>query len=124
MSLAALLGATVIFNTLPSSPTSTLVFVESEKQDASHLSILPIKQSNRHEETGHFIQQFGFDPGLVQKQESVIVTKLLQDIDPKIDEINQSLKAMEKIDFPEKGTYITIAKQRIEYLEALKTSIQ
>lgn len=55
---------------------------------------------------------------------AAIIAKFMQDIDPKIDEINQSLQAMNKISFPEKETYIKIATQRIEHLETLKASIQ
>jgi len=54
---------------------------------------------------------------------AAFIEQFMQDVDPKIEEIQQSLQAMEYIDFPEKGKYQQIAKQRIEQLEYLKANI-
>jgi len=54
---------------------------------------------------------------------AAFIEQFMQDVDPKIEEIQQSLQAMEYIDFPEKGKYQQIAKQRIQALEELKASL-
>jgi len=54
---------------------------------------------------------------------AAFIEQFMQDVDPKIEEIRQSLQAMEYIDFPEKEKYQQIAKQRIQALEELKASL-
>jgi hypothetical protein len=54
---------------------------------------------------------------------AAFIEQFMQNVDPKIEEIYQSLQAMEQIDFPEKETYKKVAKERIEQLEYLKANI-
>lgn len=55
---------------------------------------------------------------------AAFIEKFMQDVDPKIEEIYQTLQAMEQIDFPEKGRYQKIAAMRIQALEELKARLQ
>jgi hypothetical protein len=55
---------------------------------------------------------------------AAFIEQFMQDVDPKIEEIYQSLQAMEKIDFPEKEKYKKIAAMRIQDLEELKARLQ
>jgi len=55
---------------------------------------------------------------------AAFIEQFMQDVDPKIEEIYQSLQAMEEIDFPEKDRYQKIAAMRIQALEELKARLQ
>lgn len=55
---------------------------------------------------------------------AAFIEQFMQDVDPKIEEIYQSLQAMEQIDFPEKDRYQKIAAMRIQALEELKARLQ
>ncbi len=94
-------------------------------QDRAHISELE-NQSNTTEISistiSTLLKNEKLD-GYSDESRAELIEDLRQKIDPKLAEIQQSLKVMETIDFPEKEKYQKIAQQRIQALEELKASI-